>query len=376
MPRRIPLYKDERARNISDQDLKPDPNRAGLFNNYNRNKLGITINMQTPEGRDLAERLIAKSSIVTENFARGVMENWGLTYDRLRELSPNVILAHMNGFGRTGPYADYRQWGPVVQAFSGLTFVAGLPDREPSGWGYAHMDYVGSYFAIGAILTAIFHRNRTGEGVELEIPAAEAGVGLLGPALLDLQINGKPGRRPGFPTGNRLEHPNAAPHGVYPCAGSDRWCAIAVFNDDEWRGLRQAIGDPAWAQESSFGSQQSRFEHQETLDANLSDWTRTRDPHEVMDLLQRHGVRAAAVQDAQDLNERDPQLRHRGLFFELDHPVIGPARFEGVPIKFSDFAPDNWRSAPLIGEDNEYVFKNIVGLCSDEFDELVARGVI
>jgi len=375
-PRRLPIYKDEPARNFGEEVLDADPNRGGLFNNYSRNKLGVTINMRTDKGRGLAERLIAHSSVVSENFAPGVMERWGLTYERLRELSPNVIYARMSGYGHSGPHAGYRSYGPVVQAVSGLSYISGLPGREPSGWGLSYMDNQAAYYNSAALLMAIYRRNATGDGTEIDVSAIEAGVSLVGPVLLDVSVNQRSTVRPDYPTGNRLEWPHAAPHGVYPAAGEDRWVAIAVFDDGQWAGLVDALGRPTWAEDRRFATQEDRFANQDALDELLSGWTRGRDRHDVMELLQAHGVPAGAVQNAQDLNERDPQVAHRGVFFEMDHPVIGPARFEGNPFAFSSTAQDNWRSAPLLGEDNDYVFKEIVGLSDDEFDEMQTEGVI
>jgi len=376
MPRRLPIYKGETARAYGEEDPNPDPNKGGLFNNYNRNKLGVTINMRTPQGRELAERLIRESNVVTENFAPGVMERWGLTEERVRELRPDVIYARMSGYGHSGPHAHFRSYGPVVQAVSGLSHISGLPGREPSGWGLSYMDNQAAYYNSAALLIAIFARNRTGKGTDIDVSAVEAGVELLGPLLLDVAVNKRSTRGDDFPLGNRLEHPRAAPHGVYPSLGADRWVAIAVLHDAEWRALVQAMGSPAWAVDPRFATQDQRYRHQDELDAHIADWTRTRDRHEVMHLLQAAGVRAAAVQDAEDTSEHDPQIAHRGLFFELDHPVIGEAKFEGVPFSIAGFGADNWRSAPLLGEDNEYVLKETVGLSDDEIRDLAESGVI
>jgi crotonobetainyl-CoA:carnitine CoA-transferase CaiB-like acyl-CoA transferase len=375
-PRRLPLYKNERARNFGEEKVDFDPNRGGLFNNYCRNKLGVTVNMRSAKGRQVAERLIARSTVVTENFAPGVMERWGLTYERLCELSPDVIYARMSGYGHSGPHAGYRSYGPVVQAVSGLSYISGLPGREPSGWGLSYMDNQAAYYNSSALLFAIYRRNITGKGTEIDVSAIEAGINLIGPVFLDVTVNGRSTRRPDFPTGNRLEWPPAAPHGVYPARGEDRWVAIAVFDDHQWDGLAQALGRPAWTDDPRLGTQEDRFAHQDLLDEHLAAWTAERDRHEIMELLQRHGVPAGAVQDARDLNERDPQVAGRDVFFEMDHPVIGPARFESMPARFSRTRADHWRSAPLLGEDNAYVFKHIVGMADDEFDELSAEGVI
>jgi crotonobetainyl-CoA:carnitine CoA-transferase CaiB-like acyl-CoA transferase len=375
-PRRLPIYKGEPARNFGEEIVDADPNRGGLFNNDCRNKLGVVINMRLPRGRDLAERLIAESSVVSENFAPGVMERWGLTYERIDELSPNVIYARMSGYGHSGPHAEYRSYGPVVQAVSGLSYISGLPEREPSGWGLSYMDNQAAYYNSTALLMAIYRRMRTGEGTEIDVSAIETGINLVGPVLLDVTVNGATTRRPDFPTGNRLEWPNAAPHGVYPALGTDRWVAIAVFDDEQWDGLVDALASPAWTADARFASQEARFEHQDLLDEHLTAWTGARDRHEIADLLQARGVPAGAVQNAEDVNERDPQLADREVFFEMDHPVIGTARFEGTPIQFSRSVQDNWRSAPLLGEDNEYVLKHIVGVSDDEYAELEAEGVI
>jgi crotonobetainyl-CoA:carnitine CoA-transferase CaiB-like acyl-CoA transferase len=375
-PRRLPIYKGEAARNFGEEVLDADPNRGGLFNNYSRNKLGVTINMRTENGRELAERLISRSSVVSENFAPGVMERWGLTYERLEELSPGVIYARMSGYGHSGPHAEYRSYGPVVQAVSGLSYISGLPGREPSGWGLSYMDNQAAFYNSAALLMALYRRNITGEGTEIDVSAIEAGINLVGPILLDVSVNQRSTARPDYPTGNRLEWPDAAPHGVYPALGDDRWVAIAVFDDDQWERLVEALGHPAWSDDERFATQSARFAHQDLLDEHLSCWTRERDRHEVMELLQAHGVPAGAVQNAEDLNERDPQIAHRGVFFEMDHPVIGEARFEGNPFRASSVSEDHWRSAPLLGEDNEYVFKQIVGVPDEEYDELCAEGVL
>jgi crotonobetainyl-CoA:carnitine CoA-transferase CaiB-like acyl-CoA transferase len=374
LPRRLPVYKNRPARSFGEEDAAPDPNLGGVFNNYNRNKLGVTINMRTAKGRALAERLIATSSVVTENFAPGVMERWGLTYERLEDLSPGVIFARMSGYGHSGPDHQFRSYGPVVQAVSGLSHIAGLPGREPSGWGLSYMDNQAAYYNSAALLMAILQRNRTGRGTEIDVAAVEVGINLLGPVLLDVTVNQRPTRRADFPPGNRLEHPAVAPHGVYPCQGDDRWIAIAVFDDGEWERLVRALGGGPW--DERFVTMDGRVRAQDALDEELARRTRKCEPHRLMHHLQAQGVCAGLVQNAEDLNEHDPQLEARGVFFELDHPVIGPARFESVPIRFSALEQDNWRSAPLLGEDNEYVFRELLGVDEDDYEELVADGCI
>jgi crotonobetainyl-CoA:carnitine CoA-transferase CaiB-like acyl-CoA transferase len=376
MPRRLPIYKGEPPRAYGNEDPNPDPNKGGLFNNYNRNKLGVTIDMRTPEGRDVAERLIRVSDAVTENFAPGVMERWGLTEDHVRALNPDVVYARMSGYGHSGPHAHYRSYGPVVQAVSGLSHISGLPGEQPSGWGLSYMDNQAAYYNAVGLLLALYARGRTGTGTDVDVSAIEAGVELLGPILLDASVNGRTTRGEDFPLGNRLEHPAAAPHGVYPCAGDDRWVAIAVLDDDEWAALVGVLGSPDWAHDERFETAESRAKHQDDLDAHLAEWTGPLDRHEVMHRLQAAGVRAGAVQDARDLAETDPQIAAHGTFFTMDHPVIGEALFEGTPFLTDRIREDRWRSAPLLGEDNAYVCHEILGMDDDEYARLADAGVI
>jgi crotonobetainyl-CoA:carnitine CoA-transferase CaiB-like acyl-CoA transferase len=376
MPRRLPLYKDGDVRSYGEEDVNPDPNKGGMFNNYNRNKLGITLNMRSPRGRELAERLIAVSDGLTENFAPGVMERWGLTEEHVREIRPDIVYARMSGFGHSGPFAEYRSYGPVVQAVCGLSHISGLPGREPSGWGLSYMDNQAAYYNSSALLAAFLGRRRTGRGTDVDVSAVEAGVELIGPTLLDVTVNHRSTRRGDYPLGNRLDHPTAAPHGVYPTVGEDRWVAIAVFSDDEWQALVEVLGAPAWCLDERFATTSGRVANQDDLDRHLSEWTRGRDRHEIMHTLQQAGVTAGAVQDARDVNEHDPQMAHRDIFFELDHPVIGEARFEGVPFTATNFGADHWRSAPLLGEDNHYVLSEVLGLDHDEIADLEASGVL
>lgn len=375
LTRRLPMYKGEPARAYGHEDVDPDINKGGFFNNYNRNKLSLTVNMRSPKGRALVDELVRKSSVVTENFAPGVMERWGLTYARLCELNPSIIYGRMSGYGHSGPDADYRSYGPVVQAVSGLSFISGLPGMPPSGWGLSYMDNQAAYFNSAALLMALYNRNLTGRGAEIDVSAVEVGIKLMGPLLLEVSANGRRTRAEAFPVGNRLEHPPAAPHGVYPVQGEDRWLAIAVFDDDEWCALKGVMGHPGWAEAAEFATLASRVARQDALDRHIGEWTSGLEAHAAMRMLQEAGVRAAVVQNAEDLNEFDPQLAARGLFFTLDHPVIGPARFEGSPLLFSGIEQVNWRSGPLLGEDTHYVLAEILGMDEAEIAALAAEGV-
>lgn len=376
MTRRTPIVRGMEAKPAGHEVEEFDLNSSGMFNNYNRDKLAVAIDMSRPNGRALCERLIAKCDVLAENFAPGVMERWGLTYEHVNALSPEIIYARMSGFGHSGPYEMFRSFGPVVQAVCGLSHISGLPGHPPSGWGLSYMDNQAGYHGTNAILAAIFHRLHTGKGSLIDLSAVEAGVSLVGPAMLDVTVNGASTRGEAFVSSNRAPERKAAPHGVYPAQGEDEWIAIVVFDDAQWRALRAQMGEPAWAADARYNTAEGRLADQDALDERLGAWTQGHDRHALADRLQAAGVPASAVQTESDLVERDPQHKSRGLYFELDHPVCGPSRFEGLPIRFSRTPTPYWRSAPKVGEDGDYVFKTIVGLDDAERRELKAEGVI
>ncbi|HWO94175.1 MAG TPA: CoA transferase [Dehalococcoidia bacterium] len=354
-----------------------DPNTSGIFNNHNRNKLSIVINMRDQRGRELCRRLIAKSDVVSENFRPGVMERWGLDYEALRAIRGDIIFARLSGLGHSGPESPYGTAGPVVQALCGLTAMAGLPGREPSGWGYSYMDNTAAYYGTIAIMLALYHKRATGLGQEIDVSAVEAGINLLGPDLLDFMANQRPYKRDGRPEGNRLSSPPAAPHGVYPTNEEDRWIAIAVFSDAEWEGLLDVMARPAWANDPRFATLGKRLKHQDELDAHLAEWTSGQERYDLMTRLQATGVPASVVQTPEDRCERDPQIRLRELFPIVDHPVLGPYPTEGLSFKMSASPPkEGWRGAPCLGEHTALVLTEVLGMSSREVDELAEAGVI
>ncbi|MBI4496951.1 MAG: CoA transferase [Chloroflexi bacterium] len=355
-------------------------NASGFFNNLNRNKLSMTLNVRHPMGMDLLKQLIAKADVVLENFSAGTLDTWGLSYEAMQEINPAIIYISMSGFGQTGRNRLYTTWGPTAQALSGLTFLSGLPGEPPAGWGYSYMDHTAGYYGAMAVLMALHHRNRTGEGQRIDLSQVEAGMVLTGPTILDYAVNGRPARRPGFPPGNRSPHPATAPHNTYRCAGTDsagqtRWIAIAVSTEEQWQALVRAMGNPAWASGPQFATGLDRVDHQDDLDRHIEAWTMTRDAHETMYLLQGMGVPAAAVQSSEDRIEHDPQLRARGFYPVADHPELGPHRFEGMPAHLSR-TPWTLRSgAPLLGEHNEFVCKELLGMTDEQFIGYFENGV-
>src|SRR5215468_2470283 len=253
---------------------------GGGFNNHNVEKLGITLNLRTERGRELLYEIVKRSDVVAENFAAGVLARMGLSYEKMKTLRPDIIYVSNCGFGHVGPYASFKTWGPIVQAVSGLTFSSGLPDREPAGWGYSYMDHTGGMAMAIAILLALVHRERTGEGQWVDLACTEAGLALHGPALLDWTVNGRPMRRPGSPDSNRSESPPMAPHGIYPARGEDEWVAIACRSDAEFAALAGVVAAP-WAREERFAALAGRLAAQDELDRLVAGWTREREKQAV-----------------------------------------------------------------------------------------------
>ena len=350
-------------------------NLGGAFNNHNVEKFGVTLNLRTARGRELLEQLVAISDVVAENFSAGVMERLGFGYERLRELQPDIIYVANSGFGHSGPYREYKTWGPIVQAISGLTFSSGLPGREPAGWGYSYMNHTGAYYMAMAILMALHYRSRTGEGQFVDLASTEAGASLNGPALLDYTVNRRPLRREGMPHSNRSQWPAMAPHGIYPAAGDDNWIAIACRVHRDWRALAILIGDGAVA-DDRFVTLERRLEHEDELDDLIADWTRSRDRFDLAAQLQDLGVAAAAVQQPGERIDRDLNTEEWELWPEVTQSEMGRVRVDGLPVHLSETDWELRRGAPCLGEHNEEVFGGLLGLSSAEIEALHEEGVL
>ena len=339
---------------------------GGGFQNHNVEKLGIKLNLRTERGKQLLRELVRMSDVVTENYAAGVLDRWGFGYDQLKALREDIIYVSNCGFGHVGPYASFRTWGPIVQACCGLTFSSGLPDMESAGWGFSFMDHHGGNFMAVAILAALVHRQRTGEGQWVDMSCTEAGASMLGPAVLDYTVNGRPLRRPGMPNSNRSQFPRMAPHGIYPCAGEDNWVAIAVRNDDDWVALRTVM---------AFDDR-DRFADQDALDAEIAAWTHTRDKFAVSDELQSFAVPAAPVQKPPERIDHDANTAAWGLWPSVRHRAMGEVRVDGVPAHLSETDWHIEHGAPCLGQHNDDVYGGLLGLSATEIDALRADGVI
>jgi crotonobetainyl-CoA:carnitine CoA-transferase CaiB-like acyl-CoA transferase len=335
--------------------------------------------MASPEGRELFSRLVQVSDVVICNFSAHVMERWGFDYAGLSAINPGIVYVSMPGFGHSGPHQDYRSNGPTIQALSGQTFACGLPDRESAGWGYSYMDHTAGYYGAAAVLQALYYRGKTGEGQFIDLAQLECACSLLGTYILDYTVNGRGLRRAGMPAGNRPTHPAGAPHGVYRCKGEDRWCAITVFDDDEWARFRQAIGDPAWAAEERLATLRGRLEHQDDLDSLVEAWTRERSQGEVMQTLQEVGIAAGMVQDPRQRAEEDPQLKARDHIVWVPTPDVDDmeqVRVDSLPMTIPALPHERYRIAPSVGQDNEYIFGSILGMSREEIDDCLARGIL
>ena len=345
------------------------PNIAGVFNDINTSKLSLTLDMTTPQAKEIVKRLIRTADVVTNNYSGEAMDRWGLGYDDLVKIKPDIIMLSMPVMGTTGPHRDYGGYGSHINAGAGINAISGFPGRPPVGSGSLYPDFSSNpYHAAFAVLAALHYRQRTGKGQFIDLAQYESTLSLLGTSVLQYTMLGRvPGQG-----GNRSSV--ASPHGVYRCAGSDRWCAIAVSTDAEWRGLRAAIGSPSWSAEPRFQALAGRKAHEDELDRLLEQWTSEYPAYEVMERLQHHGVPAGVVQDIRDLLENDSSFRRRHVRF-INQPDRGNMTVHGETIRISGLEPRVERS-PMLMEHNDHVLVEILGMDRAEIDELNTEGVI
>jgi benzylsuccinate CoA-transferase BbsF subunit len=291
----------------------------------------------------------------------------------MKAIKPDIIYVSNCGFGHVGPYRAFKTWGPIVQAVSGLTFSSGLPDQPPAGWGYSYMDHTGGYYMAMAIMLALLHRQKTGEGQWVDLACTEAAVTLNGPALLDWTVNGRPSRREGQPHSNRTTSPAMAPHGIYACLGGDNWVAIACRDDADWARLASLIGEP-WTAEAAYASLEGRLANQDALDERLGVWTTQRDKFDIQRRLRDAGIPCSAVQKPQERVDQDPDTA--GLWPAARHSEMGEVRVDGIPARFSATPWRIARGAPCLGEHNEEVFGRLLGIPPDGVAQLRVEKVI
>ena len=350
-------------------DGVPGANRSQFFGDFNTSKLSIAVNLKNDAGRDVARRLVAWADVVVENFTPGTMDDLGVGYEWAKTVNPSVIYASSCLMGQTGPAASFAGYGYHAAALAGFYEVTGWPDLPPDGPWSAYTDVVSPRFFAAVILAALDRRRRTGEGEHIDISQAEAALTFLAPQFLDFDVNGRVARR----NGNRSDV--FAPHSMYPCAGKDQWCAIAVETDDQWQALRKALGDPAWAQGDRYENAEGRLAAQEELDARISDWTRERGPYDVMRALQDAGVPSGVAQRSSDLL-KDPQLKHRSFHRYLDHPEMGNVPYSGHQFRIRGYDSGPLFAAPCLGEHSEQVMRDILGMSEEQMAEVLASGAL
>jgi crotonobetainyl-CoA:carnitine CoA-transferase CaiB-like acyl-CoA transferase len=352
-------------------------NRSGLFNNINPGKYGVTLNLSLPQGRELFKRLIKTATVLCENYSPSQMQSWELGYRELRKINPGLIYMQITGMGKSGTYNSYLSVGPTAQALSGLTHMSGLPEpMPPAGWGYSYLDHSTGYYGAMLVMAALLRRRRTGEGCYVDVSQTEVGIMTSGTATLAAQLTGKSTGR----HGNRMESAEWAPHGAYPCRGTDEWIAIAIQNNAQWLSLIDDMGSPPWARDTRFATAANRKANEDDLDRGVAEYTKNQDRYELMDRLQKRGIAACAVQTAADRCERDDQLKARGYFVPLAHSEIGTWPIENFPAKFESMRVEvgglPGRGAPKMGEDNDYVYREILGLKPEEIATLKEEWVI
>jgi crotonobetainyl-CoA:carnitine CoA-transferase CaiB-like acyl-CoA transferase len=373
------ILADHGAQVVKVERKNPPPlgtRKLGQQCDLHRSKLSVALNMQHPRGVELARRLAAMSDVVMDNFSARVMRMWGMDYQSLVAVKPDIICISMSGLGHTGPLSSYVSYGPTLQALAGYTQLMAEPDGTPAGYGYSYADMCGGYTGALAALVALWHRRRTGHGQFVDLSQFEAVASVVGPALLDISVNGRTQSAPGY---NSQEGP-AAPHGVYKCRAldgdDDRWVAISVRTGPEWRRFVVAIGSPDWASDAKFRTLYLRMQNSAELDANVSRWTAQHSAEDAMATLQRAGIAAGVVENGVDLCARDPQLKERGFWPEVSTAKGPPTHVTGIPFKLSDGSGKVSRIAPEVGEDFDYVLGELLGLGKAERDELVASGAV
>jgi crotonobetainyl-CoA:carnitine CoA-transferase CaiB-like acyl-CoA transferase len=347
-----------------------DPEGSRPFGDFNRNKRDITLNLKHPDARGLVLRLAGACDVVVENYSAPVMPQLGLAYADFAAARPDIIMLSTQGMGQSGPYRDFVTWGPSALAFSGLTDLWNhATASEPVGSQTSHPDYIAGLHGLVAVLAALHYRAESGVGQFIEMAFTEATAAMIGPAFLHWATSGRDMPR----LGN--ERADAVPHGAYRCSGRDAWCALSVRSDAEWDALVAALGSPDWAIRPELGTLVGRLRHRDEVDRHIEAWTSQRTPEAVVAALQRAGVPASVVATGQDLFE-DEHLRARGFITDVDHPVMGRKAYAGIPSRLSATPPRVWRHAPLLGQDNAYVFGGLLGLSDEEIQRLRQDGVI
>lgn len=350
-------------------DDVPGVNRAGYFNQYNQGKRSMQLDLGSDEGRAIALRLVAESDVVAENFSAGVMKRWGMDYDRLKEVKPDIVMISLSGYGASGPLSPYISYGPAQVPMSGLASLTGYAGGPPSEVGVSYGDPNGGIHGAVAVLAALWHRQRTGEGQYIDQSQWESAIAVLPEGIMAQVMNGRQPDR----AGNRSA--TMAPHGIFRAAGADDWVSIACGSDAEFTALCRAIARPDLAADPRFATFDARKANEDALEAEVSAWTSAHDRWETTRALQAAGVAAFPAMTAKDLVE-DAHLRARGIFVELEHAEVGARTHVGIPWRMSATGCEVEAPAPLLGQHTDQVLREVLRLTDTEIAGLRERGVL
>lgn len=346
-------------------------NRSGYFADRNTSKRSITIDMKQPEGQALARKLIARSDVVANNFTPGTMEKFGLGYEAVRTIRDDIVYVSMSMQGSSGPEHKYLGYGLTIGALTSMQYLSGQLDREPAGTGTNFPDHIPNpCHAAFAILAALRHRRRTGQGQYIDIAQTEPTISLLGPAVMQWTANGDVTERRGN------QHVAGAPHGVYPCAGEDRWIAISAIAPPAWHSLVQVLGLSSLAADARLLHADARWERRHEIGEAIADATRSWDADKLMEALQAAGVAAGVVRDAAAIVARDPQLQARHHWVRLQHPEMGESVYNAPAFRMSGVEVGPYSPAPLLGQHTEEVCQDVLGMTKDEISALIEAEIL
>jgi benzylsuccinate CoA-transferase BbsF subunit len=331
-------------------------------------EMGIALNFKKPEAIEVFKKLVAWADVVAEGFPAGVMDKLGLDYEGLKKINPEIIMFRTCGYGHTGSMADQPGFGSILTAVTLMDNMCGYPDRPPVPPSTYYTDQLSPMFASMAIIAALDYKRRTGKGQYIDHSQIETGLNYMTPLILDYQANG----RELAVKGNQSDQ--AAPHGIYRCAGEDRWVAIAVETDEEWRSFGQALGNPDWTKKAEYAATAGRVQHRDELDRLVEAWTVNYPPEAVEQILQSAGVGAGTVANARDIDE-DPQLNYYHFYQELDHPYMGRLRYyhpAGLKLSGAETKVDR---PLLLGEHTDTICREVLKMSQAEIEDLRVKGI-
>jgi benzylsuccinate CoA-transferase BbsF subunit len=351
------------------KDNKPGLNRGGYFTYFNGNILSFALDMNHPKAKDIARKLVGWCDVFMENYTPGNMEKWGLSYEELKKIKPDIIMLRQSGYGSWGPYRNLPAFGMVLAPIAGLSNFIGWPGKEPLPVGVsAYTDCISPRFATAALIAALDYRKKTGKGQMLDLSQFETAIYFILPGLMEYLATGKEPERMGNAS------PDAAPHGVYKCKGDDRWCTIAATSEEEWQILCREMGKLELTKDPRFISLENRKKNEDELNRIINDWTAGQAPEDVMNRLQKAGVPAGVVANTADtLN--DPQLRQRNIYWPMQHAEMGEFTHLGQSFMLSKTPAKAYAPSPLLGEHTELICTKMLGMSDEEFVSLMQEGV-